>query len=41
MELMLFRKKTQGKIILNGKVVLAAWTAETGHVIAIQHSNGD
>jgi|TARA_B100000683_G_scaffold277182_1_gene334316 murein DD-endopeptidase MepM/ murein hydrolase activator NlpD len=27
------------KSILNGKVVLAAWTAETGHVIAIQHSN--
>ena len=26
-------------LILNGKVVLAAWTAETGHVIAIQHSN--
>jgi len=27
------------KSTLNGKVVFAAWTAETGHVIAIQHSN--
>lgn len=27
------------KSTLNGKVVLASWTAETGHIIAIQHSN--
>lgn len=27
------------KSTLNGKVVFAAWTAETGHVVAIQHSN--
>lgn len=27
------------KATLNGKVVLSAWTAETGHVIAIQHTN--
>lgn len=27
------------KSTLNGKVVFAAWTAETGHVIALQHSN--
>lgn len=27
------------KATLSGKVVFAAWTAETGHVIAVQHSN--
>ncbi|MBK21375.1 MAG: peptidase M23 [Flavobacteriales bacterium] len=27
------------KSTLNGKVILSAWTVETGHVIAIQHSN--
>ena len=27
------------KATLNGKVVLSAWTVETGHVIAIQHTN--
>lgn len=27
------------KATLNGKVVLSAWTAETGHVIAVQHAN--
>ncbi len=27
------------KATLNGKVVFSAWTAETGHVIAIQHTN--
>lgn len=27
------------KSVLDGKVVFAAWTAETGHVIAIQHNN--
>lgn len=32
-------KNTGVKSTLNGKVILASWTAETGHVIAIQHSN--
>lgn len=27
------------KATLNGKVVFSAWTSETGHVIAVQHSN--
>ncbi len=27
------------KATLNGKVVFSAWTAETGHVIAVQHAN--
>ena len=27
------------KSTLNGKVIFSAWTVETGHVIAIQHSN--
>ena len=27
------------KSTLDGKVIFSAWTAETGHVIAIQHSN--
>jgi biotin carboxyl carrier protein len=27
------------KATLNGKVVISAWTAETGHVIVIQHTN--
>jgi len=27
------------KSTLNGKVIFSSWTAETGHVIAIQHSN--
>lgn len=27
------------KSTLNGKVVFSAWTSETGHVIAVQHSN--
>lgn len=32
-------ENTGVKSILNGKVILASWTAETGHVIVVQHSN--
>lgn len=33
-------KNAPVKAVLTGKVILSAWTAETGHIIAIQHDQG-